>query len=194
MRRIIGNEIPGLREKVIDHIDEFARPFIEMSPFLIMSTADKDGRIDVSPKGAHPGFVQIKDDRKLLIPDRPGNRMAIGHQNIIENAFVSILFIIPGTPETLRVNGKAELIADSQLNHALAARNRDAILTTCVHIEECFFHCAKAFIRSNLWEQETWSPRHRVSFGEMYAKRHSVPTAVAEKIDNDVNSDYKLNL
>ena len=142
MRRIIGNEIPGLREKVIDHIDEFARPFIEMSPFLIMSTADKDGRIDVSPKGDHPGFVQIKDDRQLLIPDRPGNRMAIGHQNIIENAFVSILFIIPGTPETLRVNGKAELIADSQLNHALAARNRDAILTTCVHI--CLLYTSDA--------------------------------------------------
>ena len=194
MRRIIGDEIPGLRDKVTDHIDEFARPFIEMSPFLIMSTADKDGRIDVSPKGDHPGFVRIEDNQKLSIPDRPGNRMAIGHQNIIENAFVSILFIIPGTPETLRVNGKAELIADSKLNHALAARNRDAILTTRVHVEECFFHCAKAFIRSNLWEQETWGPRHRVSFGEMYAKRQSAPSAVADKIDNDVNSDYKLNL
>ena len=183
-----------MRDKVIDHIDDFARSFIEKSPFLIISTAGLDGRIDVSPKGDRPGFVKIEGNRKLIIPDRPGNRMAIGHQNVIENAFASILFVIPGTPETLRVSGKAKLFADKKLNRELASRGRDAVLTTCIDVEECFFHCAKAFIRSDLWEQESWNDRHAVSFGKMYAKRNAAPLSVAEKIDEDVNRDYDFNL
>ena len=128
LRAVIGEEIPGLGEKNEAVLNEFAVDFIARSPFLVLSTADAQGRLDASPKGDAPGFVAVEDERTLLIPDRLGNRLAYGHRNILANPHVGVLFMIPGTTETLRVNGTATLTADPDLLERLAARGRPAVL------------------------------------------------------------------
>ena len=120
LRAVIGEAPAGLQDKNIDHLDHFAADFIAKSPFLILTTADASGRCDASPKGDAPGFVHVVDKKTLVIPDRPGNRLAYGHLNILSNAQVGLLFILPGTSETLRVNGTAELDASPELLEHLA--------------------------------------------------------------------------
>lgn len=194
LRAVVGAEIPGLQEKNESALNEFARDFIAKSPFLVLSTADREGHLDASPKGDQPGFVSIEDDHTLLIPDRLGNRLVYGHRNILVNPHVGVLFMVPGTSETLRVNGKAKLTADSDLVAKLAARGRPAVLVIRVEVEEVFFHCGKAFLRSKLWQPASWGEPHKVSFGKMYAKRKNAPEEVVRKIDESIAQDYRENL
>ena len=194
LREVVGSPHPELGEKNIDHLDEFARAFIAKAPFLVLSTCDAEGRLDASPKGDAPGFVTVADERTLLVPDRPGNKLAYGHLNILENPRVGLLFVIPNTSETLRVNGRAELVADAATLDRLAARGKPAVLAIRVTVEECFFHCGKAFIRSELWKPERWPERHKVSFGKMYASRKSLNEEVAQAIDGAIEVDYRDNL
>ena len=151
-------------------------------------------RIDASPKGDAPGFVLVQNERAIVIPDRLGNRLAYGHRNILANPRVGVLFMIPGTPETLRVNGRAELSAEPELLDQMAARGRSAVLAIRVEIEEVFFHCAKAFLRSQLWKPETWQERHEVSFGKMYAAKKKAAASTATAIDAAIAADYRDNL
>lgn len=196
LRAVLGEPHPELGEKNAAVIDEFALAFISRCPLIVLSTADADGRIDASPKGDAPGFVSVVDEKTLLIPDRPGNKLAYGHQNILSNPRVGILFIIPNTPETLRINGTAELHADPTLLDQLAARGKPAVLSIRVSVEECFFHCGKAFIRSDLWKSETWGERHRVSFGRQWAKRKQQEQNqdLVDAIDRSIDEDYRTNL
>jgi PPOX class probable FMN-dependent enzyme len=194
LRRIIGAPIPGLDLKNQGTISEEARAYIERSPFLVLATADSDGNLDASPKGDEPGFCLIEDERTLVIPDRPGNKLVYGLQNLLANPRVGVIFMLPGTPETVRVNGSAELTADPELLARLAARGRPALLAIRVHVEECFHHCAKAFIRSKLWKPESWSERLKISFGAMAAKRMKLGDDVAAKFDAAVEADYRENL
>ncbi len=194
LREVIGEEIPGLSEKNEPVLNEFAVDFIARAPFLVLSTADDQGRLDASPKGDAPGFVAVEDEQTLLIPDRLGNRLAYGHRNILANPHVGVLFMIPGTTETLRVNGKASLTADPDLLERLAARGRPAVLVIRVEVEEVFFHCSKAFLRSKLWQPDGWGERYKVSFGKLYAKRNNAPAETAEAIDEAIERDYQENL
>ncbi len=194
LRSVIGAKIPGLEDKVIDHIDEFAADYIAHSPFIVMATTDREGNCDASPKGDAPGFVQVLDPKTIVIPDRPGNKLAYGHENILSSGKIGLLFFIPGTRETLRVNGTAQLDSSAELREELAARGKDAVLAIRVTVEECFFHCGKAVIRSNLWQTEKWESPYRVSFGEMYAKRKNAGNDVIEAVDNSIANDYKNNL
>ena len=191
LRDIVGAEIPGLGEKNQPVIDEFARDFIKRSPFLVLTTSNNQGQLDASPKGDAPGFVLVRDEQTLLIPDRLGNRLVYGHRNILSNPHVGLLFMIPGTTETLRVNGKASLTADDELVEQLAARGRSAVLVIQVDVEEVFFHCGKALLRSKLWQTETWGEPHRVSFGKMYAKRTNTTQEVAQAIVTSIEKDYR---
>ena len=194
LRAVIGDEIPGLHEKNIDHVDEFARDFIERSPLIVLSTADKSGRMDASPKGDGPGFVEVLNEHTLLIPDRPGNKLAYGHQNILSNPNVGILFIVPNTRETLRINGQAELSCEPDLLQQLAARDKSATLVIRVFVDECFFHCGKAMLRSKVWDSSTWQENFRVSFGEIFAARKVAGSDVAKSIDQRIEADYRDNL
>ena len=194
LRAVVGAEFPGLSEKNQDHLNEFAVDFLARAPFLVLSTADQQGNIDASPKGDGPGFVLVENDRTLVIPDRPGNKLAYGHQNILSNPKVGVLFMIPGTPETLRVNGTATLTADPALLERLAARGKPAVLAIRVHVEECFFHCAKAFIRAGLWKHEAWPEPHKVSFGKMFAKQRGGDAKSAMQLDAAIEADYRDNL
>ena len=194
LRAVIGDEIPWLHEKNIDHIAEFARDFIEKSPLIVLSTADESGRMDASPKGDAPGFVEVLNEHTLLIPDRPGNKLAYGHQNILSNPNVGILFIVPNTRETLRINGRAELSCEPDLLQQLAARDKSATLVIRVFVDECFFHCGKAMLRSKLWDSSTWQENFRVSFGEIFAARKVAGSDVAKSIDQRIEADYRDNL
>ncbi len=194
LRAVIGDKVGAIEDKNIDHLDDFATDFIAKSPFLILSTADDAGRCDASPKGDAPGFVEVVDSKTLLIPDRPGNKLAYGHENILKNPRVGLLFCLPGTNETLRINGTAQLSADPALLDKLAARRKPAVLVIRVSVEECFFHCGKAFIRSALWSPESWEPPHRVSFGAMFAARKNLDKEVERMIDDSIAADYEENL
>jgi len=194
LREVAGDVHPDLNMKVLDRLDHYCVDFLRRSPFVVVATSDKNGHLDASPKGDSPGFTLVEDNQTLAIPDRPGNKLVFGHLNIIENPYVGLIFIIPGTPETLRINGRAELTRDPELLDRLAARGRPAVLATRVRIDQCFFHCAKAFIRSNLWKPDHWGERYRVSFGEMFAAKAGADEKAARAIDEAVELDYKTNL
>lgn len=191
---MIGDEVPGLAAKNIDHLNDFAVDFLARSPFLILATSDASGHVDASPKGDAPGFVEIADSRTILIPDRPGNKLAYGHLNILSNPQVGLIFMIPGTPETLRINGEAELSADPAMLEQFAARGKPATLVLRVTVAEAFFHCAKAFIRSSLWQPDSWPERKKISFGEMFAAQEGAGKEAARAVDAAVEQDYETNL
>lgn len=194
LRELVGDTTPGLELKNTAELTEFAVDFIGKSPFLVLSTSDAEGRLDASPKGDEPGFVRVLDPKTLLVPDRPGNRLVYGHLNVLANPHVGLLFMIPGTTETLRINGRATLTQDPELLESLASRGKPAILALRVEVEECFFHCAKAFIRSKLWKPDSWLPKQKISFGAMFAKSTGGDEQMAEAIDAQVEADYRDNL
>jgi uncharacterized protein len=194
LRAIIGEESPATQMKVNSAIDGFARAYIERSPFVVLSTADREGRQDISPKGDGPGFVVVESDTTLLIPDRKGNRLIYGLQNILANPHVGVLFMIPGTNETLRVNGTATLTGDPAICERLSARGQPALLAIRVTVQECFFHCAKAFLRAQLWQPEHWPEKMRLSFGKMMAPKFGGDQQMADMIDTAIEEDYRTNL
>lgn len=156
--------------KVLDHVDRHMAAFIALSPFLVMATADAAGHADASPKGDEPGFVTVHDARTLLVPDRLGNNRTDSYRNILESGRVGLLFFVPGVAETLRVNGRAEISTDPAWRRRLAARGRDAVAVLVVQVEEAYLHCAKALIRSRLWEAEAQVERTVLpSMGRMLA-------------------------
>jgi PPOX class probable FMN-dependent enzyme len=194
VRAIVGEESPVTRTKIFPTLDPTAVDFIAHAPILLLATADADGRPEVSPKGDGPGFVLVDDERTLLIPDRKGNRLIFGLQNILANPVVGLIFLVPGTEETLRVQGRAELTADPSVLERLSARGQPAMLAIRVHVAQAFFHCAKAFKRSSLWNPDTWPPNRRVSFGKMLAPKLGGDDALAATIDQMIEEDYKTNL
>jgi PPOX class probable FMN-dependent enzyme len=194
LRGLIGEPSPGTDAKVLQSLDDYAIDFLARCPFLVLSSSDAEGRLDASPKGDGPGFVLVEDEETVVIPDRPGNKLAYGHLNLLENPRVGLLCIVPGTPETLRINGRAELTCDPELLGRLAARGRPAVLAIRVRAEEVFFHCAKAFIRSKLWAPETWPEDYRISFGEMFASRAGADAAMAKNVDAAIEENYRSEL
>ncbi|MEO1469815.1 MAG: pyridoxamine 5'-phosphate oxidase family protein [Pseudomonadota bacterium] len=144
--------------KIIDHIDHHCRVWIERSPFLVMTTVDAGGRLDCSPKGDPAGFVQVLDDKTLAIPDRPGNRRFDGFRNIFQTGRIGLLFFVPNRNETVRVNGSAQVVRDPALLERMAIRGRVPALAVLVRVEEAFYHCGKAIIRSGLWAPERAAP------------------------------------
>ena len=194
LRAIIGEPSPLVAKKLLSELDELAIGFIRRSPFVVIATADAEGNQDASPKGDGAGFVAIEDSHTLLIPDRKGNKLLFTLRNILANPHVGIIFMIPGTEETLRVNGTAELTADPAILERLSARGTSAQLAIRVTIGECFFHCAKAFIRSQLWNPQSWSERIAISWGQYLAAKTGADEQLAQQIDQLVETDYKENL
>jgi PPOX class probable FMN-dependent enzyme len=157
--------------KVLTYLDEQMFGFVERSPFVQLGTSSSKGMPFVSPKGDGPGFIKILDNQTLVIPDRPGNNILFGHENILENPQAALIFEIPGNNLTLRVGGYAELTTDPELCKMTNERGRDAIMCIVLHVEYAFFHCAKAYQRSNLWKPDTWpEERFPVSFGPYFSK------------------------
>ncbi len=152
LRRVYPAAKGRTLKKVIPRLEIHSRRFIELSPFLLLSTQGQDGGADVSPKGDRPGFVQVLDDETITIPDRPGNNRLDGYRNIIENPHVGLIFLVPGVNETLRVNGLAEIRDDEDLCARFEVDGKRPRTVLVVRIVEVFLHCAKALVRSGLWD------------------------------------------
>lgn len=162
---------PAVRDKVRDRLHDLDRRWIAHSPFIVLSTSSPDGRCDASPKGDPPGFVKVLDEQTLVVPERAGNKRFDGYHNVIQNPHVGLLFLIPGRGDTLRVNGRARLVSDGPFFDDLLVKGHRPVMALLLEVEEVFYHCAKAFMRSQLWEPETWDPtvvpRHAVIAKEL---------------------------
>jgi uncharacterized protein len=156
--------------KQLDHLDANCRRFIALSPFLCLATARPNGLADNSPRGDAPGFVQVQDERTLLIPDRPGNNRLDSMANIVTNPNVGLLFFIPGVTETLRVNGRARIVTDPAILAPFEVRGRAPKAAILVEVVEAFLHCSKALIRSRLWAPDARVDRKVLpTLGQMIA-------------------------
>ncbi len=138
-------------DKEMTALDEHCRRFIEISPFIVIATAAADGSADASPRGDAPGFVQILDDKHLLIPDRAGNNRLDSLKNLVENPNIGLLFFVPGMNETLRLNGTALLTTDPELLAPMTVNRKTPHTALLVTVDQVFLQCAKALIRSKLW-------------------------------------------
>jgi len=138
--------------KQLDRLDVHCRRFIALSPFFVLASADGGGRVDASPRGGDPGFVKVLDERTVLIPDAPGNNRLDSMQNLVARPGVGLLFMIPGVDETLRINGSASLRTDAALIDLCANERRRPPLVIAVDVQEAYLHCAKALMRSRLWD------------------------------------------
>ncbi|WP_280361878.1 pyridoxamine 5'-phosphate oxidase family protein [Nocardia wallacei] len=156
LRELLGEPQPRAATKDRATLHPRDRQWIATSPFVVLATSDADGHCDASPKGDPAGFVQVLDDRTIAIPERPGNRRADGYLNILSNPHVGVIFLIPGRNETLRVNGRARLVRAAPYFDDMIVKGHRPVLAVEVAIEQIFFHCAKAFMRSSLWKSDAW--------------------------------------
>jgi PPOX class probable FMN-dependent enzyme len=154
LREILGHPAELTQKKIVDRLNPLTRPFIERSPFVCVATARPDGGLDVSPRGDPAGFVRILDDRTLLLPDRPGNKIADTLTNLLADDRIALLFLIPGIGETFRVNGRARIVDDPELLAASVVEGKAPKLGILVEIEEAYPQCPKALLRSELWNPE----------------------------------------
>ena len=145
-----------MAEKKLDHIAPWARAMIGAARFVFVATADADGRTTVSPKGGTPGFVRVLDERHLAIPDFAGNNLLDSLENIVENPAVGLIFLMPGRPETLRVDGEAVITAAPDVLARWADDGRPPKTAIGVRVRELFFHCPASFQRAELWEPDSW--------------------------------------
>jgi PPOX class probable FMN-dependent enzyme len=154
LRAIIGSPTKLVAGKIADRLNELTRQFIDRSPFVCIATARPDGGLDVSPRGDPAGFVRILDDRTLLLPERPGNRLADTLTNLLADARIALLFLIPGVGDSFRVNGRAVVVQDEELLAGSAVDGKVPQLGILVSVEEAYTQCSKALIRSDLWNPE----------------------------------------
>ena len=154
LRALIGAPAALTRAKISNRLNAKTKLFIERSPFVCVGTSDAAGDADVSPRGDPAGFVTILDERTLLIPERPGNKLADSLRNLLANPRIGLLFIVPGVTDTLRVNGRATITSDAELLAPCAVEGKRPVLGVLVDIDEAYTQCSKAFLRSHLWDPQ----------------------------------------
>lgn len=157
LRAIIGYPSELVNQKVIHHLDEHCVEFIQHTPIVFLSTSDASGACDVSQRGDEPGFIRVMDSKRLIIPERPGNRRSDTFRNLLDNPHIGMLLLIPPLEETLRINGRAYISKEPELLNSMQAQGKLPLLAIVVEVEECYVHCAKAFKRSKLWNPNQWS-------------------------------------
>lgn len=154
--------------------------WLAASPLCLVATASADGRCDVSPKGDPPGFTLVLDDTTIALPERAGNRRADGFHNVLANPHVGLLYLIPGRGDTLRINGRARLVRDATFFDRMIVNGHRPRLALVVEIEQIFFHCAKAFMRSELWQPATWRPDAVPTYAELIKAVQHTPESLEE--------------
>jgi len=158
LREIVGHPNSYVANKVGKRLSAAQQDWLAHSSLGFVATTDAEGRVDVSPKGDPPGFVHVIDDTTIAIPERPGNKRADGYLNVLERPHVGTLFLIPGRGDTLRINGTARILADADYFDAMTVQDKRPILALEIDVAEVFFHCAKAFLRSDAWDPSKWNP------------------------------------
>ncbi len=195
LESLIGLPSELVLKKQLAELDHHMRAFIARSPFLLLGTTGGDGRCDVSPRGDLPAVATVLDARTLVIPDRPGNRRADSLRNIIETGRVGLLFLVPGLGETLRVNGRACLMRDERILAPLSVHGKPPALGIGVEVEECYFQCAKALIRSRLWENAARSP-HGAEFdlAKVLVDQCRIEGQTVESLKQQIETAYRDHL
>lgn len=158
LRELLGHPAPHAANKARSTLHPLDREWLAHSPLCLIATSGRDGSCDVSPKGDPPGFVKVLDERTVAIPDRPGNRRADGFRNILQNPHVGLVHLLPGRGDTLRINGRARILRDAPFFDEMTVRGHRPRLALVVQVEEVYYHCSKAFLRSSAWDPGTWEP------------------------------------
>jgi PPOX class probable FMN-dependent enzyme len=191
LRELMGLPHAKVSQKITGSLDAHQVAFVARAPIAFVSTADLERNLEISPKGDAPGFVHVYDAKTLLIPERPGNKLAFGFENILETGKIGLIFAIPGVIETLRIGGSASISKDPKLLSRLSAQGKPALLCTIVCVEKCWFHCGKAFLRSKLWKPESWQPDARSNYSQQVAEAVKLDVQLVQKV---VEDDYENNL
>jgi PPOX class probable FMN-dependent enzyme len=194
LREIIDEPMALAATKEMPALDKHCRRFIELSPFLCLSSMSASGKADVSPRGDPPGFVKVLDEKTVLIPDRKGNRRLDTMRNILEQPSVAVIFFVPGIEETLRLNGKASITRDPALLEDMAVQGQAPALGIRIEIDTVFFHCAKALKRSRLWEPETRIERGDFPRYGQIIKDQRNPGGTADEIEDYIQTNYKTEM
>ncbi len=193
LRDLLGVPLQRALDKDRQSFTTEHREWLAASPFCLVATWDAAGRCDVSPKGDPAGFAVVVDDTTIAIPERPGNRRADGFLNILQNPHVGLLFVIPGRGDTLRVNGRASLLSDAPYADQMEVKGHRPAVILEVAVEQIFFHCSKAFLRSSLWRPETWDPEAVISRAQI-AKNLERPDESLEQIVAYYGKQYSEGL
>ena len=192
LRAHVGPVSTLAERKVLHRLDAHARHFIALSPFLVIATADAEGRVDASPRGDPPGFVRVVDDTTLFLPDRPGNNRVDSFSNVLASPGVGLLFFVPGVDETLRVNGTGHVSTDADLLDGSQVQGRVPRTGLVVAVTELFFHCAKALKRSRLWDRAAQIERSSFpTLGRILADQQG---ADAADVEERVETGYRTRM
>lgn len=189
LEQIVGTPIPRVAEKTRDRLHEVDREWLAAASLAFVATSDEHGRLDVSPKGDPAGFARVLDDTTVAIPERPGNRRVDGFRNILANPHVGLIFVVPGRGDTLRINGRATIERDAPFLDEMVVRGHRPQLALVVDVEEVFFHCSKAFLRSQAWQPDTWQP-DAVRRRALIAKAIEQPAAPVAELDEYYGPSY----
>jgi PPOX class probable FMN-dependent enzyme len=190
LREVIGSPTDTVLLKLADRLNHLTRQFIEHSPFVCVATASPDGGLDISPRGDPAGFVRVLDDHTLLIPERPGNRIADTLTNLLADPRIALIFLIPGVGDTFRVNGRAEIIEDPELLADSEVKGNVPKLGLLVSIEEAYTQCPKALIRSDLWNPEKHIDRSELPSSGQILRSLSDPSFDAATYDSERAARY----
>ncbi len=194
LRDVLDEPSEFVTDKEVTALDEFCRDFISRSPFILVASSDGAGSIDISPKGDPAGFVQVLDETTLAIPDRLGNHRADTFENVLKHPFVGVIFLIPGTKNTLRVRGRARIVRDAPLRESMAVGGRVPDLALVVDVTTAYFHCAKCIIRSKLWSGEQVSAAAGVDgllLAQSMVKHGDLPVTVEQMQEIIVDDETK---
>lgn len=195
LREIMGTPSELVIRKQLNQLDPHARAFIARSPFLAIGTHGQGQIGDVSPRGDAPGFVLVLDNHTLVIPERPGNRRLDTLLNVLQTGGVGLIFMVPGVEETLRVNGRACIVRDEALLERMTAKGKRPLLGIGVEVQECFFHCAKAFKRSGLWQPQTWASRGGMaSLAQILVDQTKPENTSVEDLEKQIAESYATRL
>lgn len=193
LRELLGQPARRSVDKDRAVLHAVDREWLAASPFCLVATAGADGTCDVSPKGDPPGFTLVLDDATIAIPERPGNKRGDGFHNVIDNPHVGLIYFVPGRDDTLRINGRARLVRDAPFFHDMVVKGHRPAFALVVEIEQMFYHCAKAFLRSRLWHPQTWAPDALPSRARIVKAAESPGTDLTE-LERHYGPDYAAGL
>ena len=193
LRALVGEPSPRAANKDRTRLHDHDRSWLAASPFCLVATSAADGTCDVSPKGDPAGFTVVLDDTTIAIPKRPGNRRTDGFHNIVSNPHVGLIYLVPGRGDTLRINGRARLVRDAPLFDDLVVKGHRPLLALVVEIEQVFYQCSKAFLRSKLWDPASWGHEGLPSRAEI-AQTLERPEDTLEELDRYYGPEYEKGL
>jgi uncharacterized protein len=192
LRDLLGTPSGRAVSKERTRLHAVDREWLAISPFCVIATSDARGNCDASPKGDPAGhLVHILDDATVAIAERPGNKRADGYLNVLANPHAGIISLVPGRNETLRINGRARLLRDAPFFDDLAVRGQRPILALLLDIEQIFFHCQKSFLRSGLWQPDSWHPEALPSHASLVKRVQETPETLEELEEHYAPANYQ---